>query len=335
MRLSLLDRFKTFTAIVFVVAVVFGVGAWVTRAGAPGIINYQGRVSVNGLDFTGSGLFKFALVNPAGTVTYWGNDGTSTTANEPTSAVTIAVNKGLYSVVLGDVSITNMTVIPSTVFNNQDVRLRIWFNDGTNGSQVLAPDQRITASGYAFVASVADTVADGGITTMKIADGAVTYAKIQNLSAPSVLLGCGSSMAGAPQEIALGANLSMSGVTLNSTSPMITKQVFTTNATWIKPAGCKYVIVEVVGGGGGGGAIASQNNGGGGGGGGGYAKRIVTSPGATETVTVGLGGTGGTSNGMRRRLIFIWSLVQCFGRGAWNFFGTTWRYGRSGQQWRH
>ncbi len=126
------------------------------RAATPGIINYQGRVQVAGQDFTGSGQFKFALVSPGGTTTYWSNDNTSTTGNEPTAAVALNVSKGLYSVLLGDTQLTNMTnAIPATVFANNDVRLRVWFNDGTNGSQVLAPDQRIAAVGYALVA---DTV---------------------------------------------------------------------------------------------------------------------------------------------------------------------------------
>lgn len=125
-----------------------------THAATPGIVNYQGRIQVNGADFPGaSGQFKFALVSGAGTTTYWSNDNTSTSGNEPTAAVTLPISKGLYSVLLGDTQLTNMTsAIPATVFANSDVRLRVWFNDGTNGSQQLSPDQRIAAVGYALVA---------------------------------------------------------------------------------------------------------------------------------------------------------------------------------------
>jgi hypothetical protein len=52
------------------------------------------------------------------------------------------------------------------VFANADVRVRVWFNDGTNGSQLLAPDQRITSVGYAMVAA---TVPDGSISSSKLA----------------------------------------------------------------------------------------------------------------------------------------------------------------------
>lgn len=84
--------------------------------------------------------------------TYWSNDGTSTAGSEPTAAVTLPVTKGLYSVLLGDANLDGMTAIPNSVFANADVRLRVWFNDGSNGSQLLTPDQRIAAVGYAMVA---------------------------------------------------------------------------------------------------------------------------------------------------------------------------------------
>jgi len=189
------------------------------HAATPGIMNYQGRVQVNAVDFNGSGQFKFALVNPGGTVTYWSNDLSSTTANEPAASVSLNVTKGLFSVLLGDASITNMSAIPLAVFNNSDVRLRIWFNDGANGFQLLTPDERISAVGYAIIAANAESVVDGAVTTFKIFDGAVTYAKLQNTSGNALLLGRGSVGSGPPQEIALGTNLSITGTTLNSTNP--------------------------------------------------------------------------------------------------------------------
>ena len=124
------------------------------HAQVPQILNYQGRVAVGdpAVNFDGSGAFKFALVNTDGTTSYWSNDGTGGNT-EPATAVTLPVTKGLYSVLLGDTTLTNMTAIPPTVFANADVRLRVWFDDGTaNGSQLLTPDQRIAAVGYAMVA---------------------------------------------------------------------------------------------------------------------------------------------------------------------------------------
>jgi len=122
------------------------------HAQVPQLLNYQGRVAVGTTAFDGSGSFKFALVNGTGPTLLWKNDG-SAGNTEPTAAVVLTVTKGLYSVQLGDTALPNMTAIPATVFANPDVRLRVWFDDGTaNGSQPLTPDQRIAAVGYAMMA---------------------------------------------------------------------------------------------------------------------------------------------------------------------------------------
>ena len=117
----------------------------------PNLINYQGRVAVGSTNFNSppAGQFKFALVNATGTVTYWRNSADTTPADGvPDSAVALTVTKGLYSVLLGDTAITNMAAIPVGDLTNPDVRLRVWFNDGINGFQLLTPDQRLAPSGY-------------------------------------------------------------------------------------------------------------------------------------------------------------------------------------------
>jgi hypothetical protein len=124
----------------------------------PTMLNYQGRIAVNGENFSGAGLFKFALVNDDGSQTYWSNDDTSVAGSEPTDAVSLAVSEGLYSVLLGDTDLANMGALPVTVFDNQDVRLRVWFNDGTLGFQHITPDQRLAAAPYALVAAKVDQV---------------------------------------------------------------------------------------------------------------------------------------------------------------------------------
>lgn len=154
-----------FLAIVLVSCAVSELGAQV-----PQVLNFQGRVIAGGTNFHGTGQFKFALVNANGTTTYWSNDGTSTGGSEPLAAVSLPVAKGLYSVLIGDTGLTNMAAIPASVWSNSDVHLRIWFDGGVNGSQLLAPDQRIAAVAYAMVAG---TVPDQSITSSKIAPGAV------------------------------------------------------------------------------------------------------------------------------------------------------------------
>jgi hypothetical protein len=153
----------------------------------PGIINHQGRIVDNGTNFTGTGQFEFALINgTSGTTNYWANDGTA--AGQPRLTVPLPVTKGLYSVLLGDTTVSNMTVaIPATVFTNADVRLRVWFNDGVSGFQQLSPDQRLAAVGYAMMAASVPAgaigsaqLASNAVTAANLAPGAVTAAAIAN-----------------------------------------------------------------------------------------------------------------------------------------------------------
>ena len=155
---------KTFPAMAFALAALLFIST--LPAQVPQLINYQGRVAVGTVNFDGSGQFKFALVDAAGTTTYESNDGTSVAGSQPANAVTLTVAKGLYSVLLSDATLPNMTIVPATVFTNADVRLRVWFNDGTNGSQLLTPDQRIAAVGYAMIAG---NVADGAVSSAHLA----------------------------------------------------------------------------------------------------------------------------------------------------------------------
>ena len=119
--------------------------------GVPGMINYQGRVTVGGRAVDANAYFKFALVDGGGTTTYWSNDGTS--AGEPSRPVTLPVSKGLYFVLLGNTDL-GMVAIPTSVFSDHvNVRLRVWFSQASGGPYtLLTPDQRIAAVGYALVA---------------------------------------------------------------------------------------------------------------------------------------------------------------------------------------
>lgn len=158
-------------------------------AAVPQLINYQGRVAVGGTAFDGTGRFKFALVNSAGALSYWSNDQSSATGNEPTAAIALPVVNGLYSVLLGDTALANMAPIPASVFAHPYVRLRVWFNDGVNGFQLLTPDQRIAAVGYAMMAA---DVPDGAITAAKLAPGAVTGANLPDGAITAAKLADGS-----------------------------------------------------------------------------------------------------------------------------------------------
>jgi hypothetical protein len=130
--------------------------------GSPTVVAYQGEVRVSGTPYSGNGYFKFAVVDAAGTTTYWSNDGTSTGGGEPTAAVTLAVSEGLFSVLLGDTALGGMTqALAASVFDSPDRYLRVWFSSDNVTFDQLTPDTRIAAVPYALQAQEAadaDTV---------------------------------------------------------------------------------------------------------------------------------------------------------------------------------
>jgi len=150
-----------------------------SHAQVPSILNYQGRVTVGGTNLTtNAAQFKFALVNSNGATVYWNNDGTTTT-NEPSNAVTVAVAQGLYSTLLGDTTLSNMAALPSTVFSNANVNLRTWFSaGGTNAFVKLSPDQRLGSSGYALRAAAADSAVVTNISGNLTVSGTLTAGQL-------------------------------------------------------------------------------------------------------------------------------------------------------------
>lgn len=146
----------------------------------PGVISYQGMVNVNGSLYSGQGLFKFALVNSAGTAAFWSHDGTgqSTAPYTPTGHITLTVSNGLFSVGLGDTSITGQTqpITASHVVTN-DRALRVWFSDGVNGWERLTPDAQLTSAPYALNAAALEgmtassDVSSGGDYVLLSSDG--------------------------------------------------------------------------------------------------------------------------------------------------------------------
>lgn len=76
-------------------------------------------------------------------------------------------------------------------------------------------------------------------------------------------------------------------------------QEFLASGTWNKPAGVRFVYVELIGGGGAGAAIGRTQLGAGGGGGGEPVSALLRASdlGSAETVTIGAGGTAATASG--------------------------------------
>ncbi len=177
----------------------------------PGVMNYQGRVVLDGTNFEGTAQFKFALVDGASGGSYWSNG---------TSAVSLSVAKGLFSTVLGDTNRPGMsTPIPTAAFDHSDVRLRVWFSPTGTVFQQLSPDQRVTASGYSIMAA---TVQNGAITSGKLSVGAVQSSHIAAGAIQPYHLAAGA----ADSYDALTSRL---GVSPNEAAPFTALQAVTTN----------------------------------------------------------------------------------------------------------
>ncbi|MCB1125142.1 MAG: hypothetical protein KDM81_01500 [Verrucomicrobiae bacterium] len=142
-----------------------------TLAEVPALLHHQGRVLVGGLVSDGPAGFKFALVSAGGGEVYWSNTADVSPADgEPDAGVTLQLNRGLYSVLLGDETLPHMAAIPPAVFDHSEMYLRVWFDPDGGGFVQLTPDQRVAAVGYALMA---ESVSDGAITAGKLAADAL------------------------------------------------------------------------------------------------------------------------------------------------------------------
>ncbi len=129
--------------IVFVIALLFATTTMNVHA-IPEMISYQGKVHVDGVPFTGTGYFRFEIIDES-EVCLWSNDGEA----PPTTNIPIPVDNGLFSIKLGDETIMGMDEsLPSQVFTDDNLCLRIWFDDGTTGMQQLTPDQKFTSVAF-------------------------------------------------------------------------------------------------------------------------------------------------------------------------------------------
>jgi protein-disulfide isomerase len=100
---------------------------WLALASAGAeMVNYQGRLVVDGTPFHGAGQFRFAIVGGDGTVLW------------STKDVDLLVRNGVYTARLGDAA-AGMAPLPAGSLSGAPL-LRVWFNDRKRGWQQAGGD---------------------------------------------------------------------------------------------------------------------------------------------------------------------------------------------------
>lgn len=159
-------------------------------------------------DITGSGTTGITTAIAAGVIV---NADVNASAGITLSKLAaLTANRVLLSDASGVISASSVT------------NTTLGFLDATSSIQTQLNGKQ--ATGNYITALTGDVTASGpGSVTATIANDAVTYAKMQNVSAASKLLGRGSAGgSGNVEEITLGSGLSMSGTTLSVTAGTVT-----------------------------------------------------------------------------------------------------------------
>lgn len=247
------------------------------------------------LDNQFAGTTSIALTNANVTLTSPNTSGTGQT-------------QAMRIVLTGALSANVQVIIPSgisgrwIVYNTTSGSYTVTIASGGGGATVAAP-QNYNVSVYSDGTNIRPVNDAPNTTITPVVYGGTGLA---TLTANNVILGNGTSTPTFVAPSTLGNVLTSNGTTWVSQAPtssgrfLRAPRVLTSTAggTYTTPAGCNYVLIEMIGaGGGGGGCSGSGPTSGGGGGCGVYASvYVAVSPSTGYTYAVGAGGTASTGS---------------------------------------
>ena len=181
--------------------------------------------TLNGLTFTGTAgsTLNVGTGGTLGTAAYTASSAYQATDAEITAlaGLTSAADRLPYFTGSGAASLATFTAAGRALVDDADAAAqRTTLGLGTLATQngTFSGTSSGSNTGDQTITLTGDVTGTGtGSFAATIANSAVTYAKMQNVSAVSKLLGRNSTTTGPPEEITLGSGLSMSGTTLSAT----------------------------------------------------------------------------------------------------------------------
>ena len=108
------------------------------------VLNYSGRITVDGAKFSGKGFFVFSIHDTSGEILWASGDFPQAGATRnPVAAWQILVKDGIYEKRLGDTASGMPAIDTARVLAAKDPFLRVWFHDGSSRGWQIAGDTPI------------------------------------------------------------------------------------------------------------------------------------------------------------------------------------------------